>query len=172
MVCQVAHGKLHLHITMEALGKEKVCHGGMVTGLCPLILQFNWYFSYAGTTEVQYTLYHQQDDLKPQRRSAYHQNVIHINLRFQCYRSSVIQNIRSSGKTNCLLSLHYILSIWWHALLRKHSVQQFSYCCVCIRCLSDVFIEPLPSNDRGGGGHRQLGNHISLLSFFQTRKIC
>jgi hypothetical protein len=33
---------------------------------------------------------------------------------------------------------------------RKRRVQQFFYCCVCIRCGGNFFFtEPLPSNDRG-----------------------
>jgi hypothetical protein len=57
-------------------------------------------------------------------------------------------------------------------------VQQLLYCCVCIRCRGIMFIEPLRSNYRlfwlhySGyqvleRAHRQLGDHISLLLFFQ-----
>jgi hypothetical protein len=31
---------------------------------------------------------------------------------------------------------------------RKRPFQQFFYCCLCICCRGNVFIEPLPSNDR------------------------
>jgi hypothetical protein len=31
----------------------------------------------------------------------------------------------------------------------KTTVQQFLYCCVCIRCRGNVFTEPLPRNDSG-----------------------
>jgi hypothetical protein len=47
------------------------------------------------------------------------------------------------GRTNRLLSLI------WHRPHRKWRVQQFFYCCVCIRCRGNIFTEPLPSNDRG-----------------------
>jgi hypothetical protein len=36
-----------------------------------------------------------------------------------------------------------------HGLHRKRLVQQFFYCCVCIRCRGNVFTEPLLSDDRG-----------------------
>jgi hypothetical protein len=47
-----------------------------------------------------------------------------------------------------LFSLHieYLIR---HGQHRKHRVQQFIYCCVCIRCRGKVFTEPLPSNNRG-----------------------
>jgi hypothetical protein len=32
---------------------------------------------------------------------------------------------------------------------RKRRVQQFFYCCLCIRCRGNFFTEPLSSNDRG-----------------------
>jgi hypothetical protein len=35
-----------------------------------------------------------------------------------------------------------------HGQHRKRRVQQFFYCCVCIRCRGNVFTEPLPSNNR------------------------
>jgi hypothetical protein len=35
-----------------------------------------------------------------------------------------------------------------HGPHRNRRVQQFIYCCVCIRCRVNVFTEPLPSNDR------------------------
>jgi hypothetical protein len=31
---------------------------------------------------------------------------------------------------------------------RRHHVQQFFYCCVCVRCRGRMFAEPLPSNGR------------------------
>jgi hypothetical protein len=33
-----------------------------------------------------------------------------------------------------------------HKLHKKRRVQQFFYCCLCIRCRSKVFTELLPSN--------------------------
>jgi hypothetical protein len=36
-----------------------------------------------------------------------------------------------------------------HVQHSKRRVQQFCYCCVCIRCRGKVFTEPLLSNDRG-----------------------
>jgi hypothetical protein len=47
------------------------------------------------------------------------------------------------GKTNRLLSLLQHGPHW------KRRVQQFSYCCVCIRYRGKVSTEPLPSNDGG-----------------------
>jgi hypothetical protein len=35
-----------------------------------------------------------------------------------------------------------------HGPHRKRSVQKF-YCCLCLCCCSNIFIVPLPSNDRG-----------------------
>jgi hypothetical protein len=35
-----------------------------------------------------------------------------------------------------------------HGPHRKQLVQQFFYCCMCIRCRGNVFTEPLPSSDR------------------------
>jgi hypothetical protein len=32
---------------------------------------------------------------------------------------------------------------------RRRRVQQLCYCCVCIRCSADIFIEPLPTNIGG-----------------------
>jgi hypothetical protein len=46
-------------------------------------------------------------------------------------------------RTNCLLSLIRHGPHW------KLHVQQFFYCCVCIRYRSNISAEPLPSNDRG-----------------------
>jgi hypothetical protein len=45
------------------------------------------------------------------------------------------------------LSLH-IQCFIRHRPHKKHRVQQLFYCCVCIRCRGNVFIEPLPSNGR------------------------
>jgi hypothetical protein len=45
------------------------------------------------------------------------------------------------GRTNCLLSLIR------HGPQRKRRVQQFFYCCVCIRYRGNVSNEPLPSNN-------------------------
>jgi hypothetical protein len=36
-----------------------------------------------------------------------------------------------------------------HGLHRKRRAQHFFYCCMCIRCSDDVFIELLPNKDRG-----------------------
>jgi hypothetical protein len=47
------------------------------------------------------------------------------------------------GRTNRLISLIR------HGTHRKRRIQQFFYCCVCIRYRSNVSTEPLPSNDRG-----------------------
>jgi hypothetical protein len=46
------------------------------------------------------------------------------------------------GRTNCLLSLTR------HEPHIKRQVEEFFYCCVCIRCRINVFAEPLHSNDR------------------------
>jgi hypothetical protein len=42
-----------------------------------------------------------------------------------------------------------LLSLIWHGPHWTQRVQQFFYCCVCIRYRGNVFTEPLPSNDRG-----------------------
>jgi hypothetical protein len=93
------------------------------------------------------------------------------------------------GRTNRLLSLILHGPHW------KRRVQQFFYCCVCIRYLGNVSTEPLPSNDRGifteplpsndkgtfteplasnnrgdTHTHRQQCYLISLLYFFKIRK--
>jgi hypothetical protein len=47
------------------------------------------------------------------------------------------------GRINRLLSLIRHVPDW------KRRVQQFFYCCVCIRYLGNVYTEPLPGNDRG-----------------------
>jgi hypothetical protein len=47
------------------------------------------------------------------------------------------------GRTNRLLSLIRHGPHW------KRRVQQFFYCCVCIRYRGNVSTEPLPSNDKG-----------------------
>jgi hypothetical protein len=46
-------------------------------------------------------------------------------------------------RTNALLSLIQ------HGPHRKRRVQQFFYCCVCIRYGGKVSTEPLPRNDKG-----------------------
>jgi hypothetical protein len=46
------------------------------------------------------------------------------------------------GRINCILAFDT-----WTAIKRR--VQQFFYCCVCIRWCGNVFISPFPSNDRG-----------------------
>jgi hypothetical protein len=54
---------------------------------------------------------------------------------------------------------------------RKHHVQHFFYCCVCIRYGGNVFTDPLPSNDRWHTQtYRQFGNVINFFSFFLRRK--
>jgi hypothetical protein len=62
----------------------------------------------------------------------------------------------------------YFLLIW-HGPHRKRSLKQFFYCCICVRCLWNVFTEPLPSNDKGIDiqTHRQQGGlvRLSLLLF-------
>jgi hypothetical protein len=47
------------------------------------------------------------------------------------------------GRTNRLLSMIR------HVPYRKQRIQQFFYCCLCIRCRGKVFAEPFPSNSRG-----------------------
>jgi hypothetical protein len=77
------------------------------------------------------------------------------------------------GRTNRLLSLIRHGPHW------KRRVQQFFYCCLCIRYRDNVSTEPLrnndgaiftlplPSNDRGDTQtHRQQRYPISLLLFF------
>jgi hypothetical protein len=43
---------------------------------------------------------------------------------------------------------HRLLSLIWHGLRWKRRVQQFFYCCMCIRYRGNVSTDPLPSNDR------------------------
>jgi hypothetical protein len=57
------------------------------------------------------------------------------------YFTKCIQEVL--GRTNRLLSLIR------HGPHRKRHVQQFFYCCVCIRYRGNVSTEPLPGNDRG-----------------------
>jgi hypothetical protein len=63
----------------------------------------------------------------------------------------------------------YEVSIIRHGPHTKHRVQQFFYCCLCIRCSGNVFTDPLPSNVRGTRrptdtrSHKQQGYLISLL---------
>jgi hypothetical protein len=86
---------------------------------------------------------------------------------------------RNSGKKESptFLSL-YIEYFIWHGSHRKHHVQRFFYCCVCICCDREVFVEPLPSKDRLlwlhyscfqalGRSHRQQGDLISHFLFFK-----
>jgi hypothetical protein len=49
----------------------------------------------------------------------------------------------------CWEELIVYLSLMRHGSHRKRRVQQLFFCSVCIHCHGDVFIEPLPSNDRG-----------------------
>jgi hypothetical protein len=66
-----------------------------------------------------------------------------------------------------------LLSLIRHGPHGKRRVQQFFYCCVCIRYSCNVSTEPLPSNDRGihRHTHRQQSDLISLLYFFKIRKV-
>jgi hypothetical protein len=63
-----------------------------------------------------------------------------------------------------------------HEAHRKRLVQQFLYCCPCIRCRGNMFTEPLPSDNRGvlytqtHRTHTQQGDLVWLLLFFQNRE--
>jgi hypothetical protein len=46
--------------------------------------------------------------------------------------------------------INHIFSLIRHESHRKRRIQQFFYCCVCIRYHGNVYTEPLPSNDRKG----------------------
>jgi hypothetical protein len=69
------------------------------------------------------------------------------------------------------LIAHFPFTTYWEfdtiRTAEKILLQQFFYCCVCIRCHGKVFTEPLLSNDSGGNTqtHRQQGDLISLLLF-------
>jgi hypothetical protein len=95
------------------------------------------------------------------------------------------------GRTNRLLSLIRHGPHW------KRRVQQFFYCCMCMRYRGNVSTEPMPSNDKGflpsrclatigrflpsrclatigrihGHTHRQQRDLISLLCYFKIRKV-
>jgi hypothetical protein len=79
------------------------------------------------------------------------------------------------------LSLHVEYLIL-HGPHRKHRVQQFFYCFMCIRWRRNVFTEPLHGNIRLfwlhcsgfqalGGTHRQQSNLISFLLVLKIRKV-
>jgi hypothetical protein len=55
----------------------------------------------------------------------------------------------SLNKQEVLGRTNRILSLIRHGPHWKWNVQQFFYCCVCIRYRGNVSIEPLPCNDRG-----------------------
>jgi hypothetical protein len=81
--------------------------------------------------------------------------------------STIILNSESRGNHDHILLSHDSVSLHIkymirHGQYRKHRVQQFLYCCVCICCRRNVSTEPLPSNGRLfwlrysnllGGGH-------------------
>jgi hypothetical protein len=53
-----------------------------------------------------------------------------------------------------------------HGPHRKRRVQQFVYCCVCIRCRGNVFTEPMTGNDKGIHIHTQTdGKHLWSTPF-------
>jgi hypothetical protein len=57
-----------------------------------------------------------------------------------------------------------------HGQHTKRRIQQFFYCCVCIRCCANVFTEPLPSNDTDGYKYRQQGDLIGLILLYKIEK--
>jgi hypothetical protein len=65
------------------------------------------------------------------------------NGKLRSYRKQQDNSPRSSAKKDSPTFL------WYEEPHRKGRVQQFSHCCVSIRCLCNAFTEPLPSNDRG-----------------------
>jgi hypothetical protein len=74
------------------------------------------------------------------------------------------------GRTNRLLSLI------WHGPHWKRRVQQFFYCCMCIRYRGNVSTEPLPSNDRGifteplPSNDRRIHRHTQRATWSQSKE--
>jgi hypothetical protein len=56
---------------------------------------------------------------------------------------------RECEKQEVLERINRLLSLIRHGPHWKRRVQQFFYCCVCIRYHGNVSTEPLPSKDRG-----------------------
>jgi hypothetical protein len=70
---------------------------------------------------------------------------------------------RTNHPTFLSLYTEYLIRSGSH---RKHNV---FYCCVCILCRGKVFIEPMPSTDRGRHTDSK-NNFISLFFFFKWGK--
>jgi hypothetical protein len=75
-------------------------------------------------------------------QSNYSKNLITI-IHWAQLKGKFIKNQEVLGRINRLLSFIR------HGPHRKWLVQQFFYCCICICYGGNVFIDPLPSNDRG-----------------------
>jgi hypothetical protein len=72
------------------------------------------------------------------------------------------------GTTFLALRTEYLIR---HRPHIKQGIQQFFYCCLCIRCRRNVFTKSLPSNDRGNiQAYRQQGYLISLFLFFLNKE--
>lgn len=81
---------------------------------------------------------------------------------------------KSSGKNSRLtfisLLIEYLIR---HVLHRKHCVQQFLYCCVCICYLGTKYLRSLCLEMTGEGDtqtNKEQGNLISLISIFQNKE--
>jgi hypothetical protein len=67
----------------------------------------------------------------------------------QKFRVLRLDHPRSSGKNySPIFSSLQVEYLILHGHHRKHRVQHFFCCCVCIRCSWNVFAKSLPSNDR------------------------
>jgi hypothetical protein len=60
------------------------------------------------------------------------------------------------------LKIEYLIR---HGPQERHRVQQFFYCCVCIRCRGNMFTQQLPSNIRGEHRQRARWSHKRPFNF-------
>lgn len=73
--------------------------------------------------------------------------------------------------TDRFLCFHYAMSVTRHATQRKHGVQDFIYCSVCICCLGNVLSNRyLATIERDTQKHNQQGHLKSLLLSFQIKE--
>jgi hypothetical protein len=80
--------------------------------------------------------------------------------------------IKLEKEQEVLWRTNRLLSWIRHGPHRKWRVQQFFYCCVCIRYRSNVSTEQLSIKDKGDTHtHRQQRGHMSQLYFFKIRKV-
>jgi hypothetical protein len=65
------------------------------------------------------------------------------------YLFKIGKEAKNKNKQEVLGKANRLLSLIRYGPRRKRDVQQFLYCCVCIRYRDNDFTEPLPSNDSG-----------------------